>query len=502
VWIPNNGLHPGVGDSIEEALKYMEAIIGDAGPASTPERKLSFLENGPKMVKYLASEGFKWVPSLGYPDYEPDLPGGKAGGRSIEGEVFNINSLGKWKNRLNLNPDQPIIPMHTYEFMAVTLAATGSLNSITAVAKVLGWRAGLAGTLIGRKNSAMGVSLVGQLLGLCAQKNIKIWTDSPMKQMLTDNGKVIGAVVEKNGQKQNVEAKAVILAAGGFAHNGDMRKRYQEAPVSGDWSSTPPADQGDAVLAAMEIGAKMELLDDAWWFPSFIHPTTRQVLPCMQDRALPHSIVVDRAGKRFTDEAQSYTTFCQDQYKRNRTTPAIPAWLIIDSRHRKRYMLAGLMPGKVSQKTLDTGLIVKADSLQELAETIKIDPHGLKETVERFNTMAVKGVDEDYHRGSNAYDNFFGDPKQKPNVNLGTIEKPPFYATNVYPGDLGTKGGVLTDQFARAIGQDGSAIPNLYAVGNTSASVMGRCYPGSGSTLGPALTFGYIAVNDIARQVK
>jgi succinate dehydrogenase/fumarate reductase flavoprotein subunit len=265
---------------------------------------------------------------------------------------------------------------------------------------------------------------------------------------------------------------------------------------------TPPGDQGDAVSAAMEIGARMELLDDAWWFPSTINPTTGKVLGCMVDRALPHSIVVDKAGKRFADEAESYTSFCQAQYKRNKITPAIPGWLIADSQHRKRYMLAEVMPGKVPQEALDSGLIVKADTLPELAEKLKIDPQGLKETVERFNTMALKGVDEDYGRGSNAYDNFFGDPKQKPNVNLGTIEKAPFFAINIYPGDLGTKGGVLTDQFARAIGKDGSVIPNLYAMGNTSASVMGRCYPGAGSTLGPAMTFGYIAVNDIAERRK
>jgi succinate dehydrogenase/fumarate reductase flavoprotein subunit len=500
LWIPNNGMHPGVTDSIPEALRYMEAAIGDAGPASSKERRLAFLENGPKMVQFLANAGFKWHPSLGYPDYEPELPGGKGGGRSIEGEVFDINKLGEWKDKLNLHPAMTTpVPLHTNEYTTIGLAPARYIPGIMLAAKVFGWRGFFKGKLLGRKNACMGTSLVGQLLHLCLGKKVNVWTNSPMKELFVKDGKVVGALIEKDGQRQMVKAKSVILAAGGFAHNSEMRKKYQEAPITGDWTSTPPGDTGDAVSAAMAIGARMELLDAAWWFPSIIHPRTGEVIACMQERALPHTIIVDSAGKRFANEAESYTSLGQAQYVRNRTTPAIPAFMILDSNHRSKYMVAGIRPGKVPQQDLDSGLIVQANTLSELAKKLEIDPEGLTESVGRFNGMAKQGVDEDYGKGKSVYDQFFGDPRY-PNKNVGAIDKPPFYAVKLYPGDLGTKGGVLTDDYARAISNDGTIIPNLYAVGNTSASVMGRTYPGAGSTLGPALTFGYIAVNHIAQH--
>lgn len=235
------------------------------------------------------------------------------------------------------------------------------------------------------------------------------------------------------------------------------------------------------------------------WGPVIVDKTTKKVNWCQFERAQPHSIVVDKAGNRFTDEAQAYTTFVHDQYERQKTTPAVPAYLIIDSRHRKRYPLAGLMPGSTPQKALDAGLLTKANTLKELADKLGVDPEGLSRTITRFNAMVLRGVDEDYGRGGSAYDHFSGDPKYKPNPNMGTIEKAPFYAAEIWPGDLGTKGGVLTDEFARALRDDGSVIEGLYAAGNCSASVMGREYCGSGSTLGPALTFAYVAVNHMRR---
>lgn len=230
-----------------------------------------------------------------------------------------------------------------------------------------------------------------------------------------------------------------------------------------------------------------------------IDPSNGRPMWCQFERGLPHSIVVDKAGNRFTNESQSYTTFCHDQYKRNRTTSAIPAFLIIDQRHRSQYLLSALPPGALPKKVLDSGYIVKANTLGELGQKLGIDVEGLEKTVKRFNGFVAKGVDDDYNRGGNAYDAFFGDPAPKYSKNpaIGTIEKPPFYAVKLFPGDLGTKGGVLTDEFARALKPDGSVIPGLYAFGNTSASVMGREYCGAGSTLGPALTFAYIAANHI-----
>lgn len=503
LWVPGNGLHPGVQDSVDEALLYMETLINPnyTGPASTRGRKLAFLENAPKMMKFLAGEGFNWVPSRGYPDYYPNLPGGKAGGRSIEGRMFDVNKLGKWKNKLNYNPQMPkvSVPMYTFE-AAKVFRAGSSWDGLLQVLEVFGWRK-IPQVVMGRRPITMGATLVGQLLYLNLQRQVPIWTEASLKEIVLRDGKVTGAVIVKDGKDVVIEApKGVLLGAGGFARNKAMREKYQEHPITNEWTSTPPHDLGEAITAAMKIGAATDLLDDSWWGPTIMNQSNGFVMWTQYERAFPHSIVVDKAGNRFTNEAQSYTTFCHDQYKRNRTTSAIPAFMIMDQQHRKRYLLAGMMPGKVPQKVLDSGLVVKADTLEALAKKLGIDAEGLKKTVQRFNGMVAKGVDEDYKRGANAYDVFFGDPgsKYKKNPCLGTIEKPPFYACKIVPGDLGTKGGVVTDEQARVLKGDGNVIPNLYAFGNTSASVMGREYCGAGSTLGPALTFAYVAVNSIA----
>ncbi|KIV99041.1 uncharacterized protein PV09_09216 [Verruconis gallopava] len=501
LWVPNNGLHHGVDDSVEEALKYMENLINPnyAGPASSRERKLVYLENASKMVLFLKNEGFKWVPSIGYPDYYPQLPGGTAGGRSIEPEVFDLRKLGEWGKKLNINPAMPTgsLPMYTYEGPKLVRAMC-SLDGFGKAVQVFGLRKGYQ-WLLGRKPVTLGTSLIAQLLFLCLKRDVTIWTEAGLKQLIVENGKVTGAIINRSGKDVVVEVKrGLLLGAGGFARNKEMREKYQEHPITNAWTSASPNDLGDAISAAMDIGAATELLDDAWWGPTIIDPRNGAPMFTLFERALPHSIVVDKSGQRFTNEAQSYTTFVHDQYERNRTTPAIPAYLIMDQQFRSRYVLANILPGKTLPRDVEeSGLIVQGQKLHELAQKLDVDEEGLKASVKRFNEMVRKGRDDDFNRGGNEYDRFFGDPASKyaSNPSLGTIEKPPFYACKLVPGDLGTKGGLLTDVNARVIGRDGLIIRNLYAFGNTSASVMGRDYCGPGSTLGPALTFAYIAVN-------
>jgi succinate dehydrogenase/fumarate reductase flavoprotein subunit len=211
------------------------------------------------------------------------------------------------------------------------------------------------------------------------------------------------------------------------------------------------------------------------------------------ERSAPFGIIVDSSGKRFMNESASYVDCGHWQYERNQQVPAIPAFLIADSRHRK-YYLFGMMPPRLTPKeAYESGFMLKADSIPELALACGIDPHNLEETVRRFNGFAATGKDLDFYRGDSAYDRVYSDPKVKPNPNLGAIEQPPFFAVRVWPGDLGTKGGLLTDEYARVLRQDGSSIQGLYAAGNTSASVMGQTCPGAGSTIGPAMVFGMIA---------
>jgi len=257
-----------------------------------------------------------------------------------------------------------------------------------------------------------------------------------------------------------------------------MRTKYQKAPITTEWTLAPPTDTGDAIRMGMEIGAATALMDDAWWFPMILDPTSGDRIICLFERALPHSIIVDSSANRFTNESQSYIDVGHDIYRRHQDVSAIPAWMILDNNHRRKYPLGNLLPGFAPQSALDS-YVYKGESLDELAGKIGLDPRPLNKTVQRFNDMARRGVDEDFGRGQTAYDLYFGDPKSTPNKALGPIERGSFYAVKVWPGDLGTKGGLLTDEYGRVIDQGGRPIRGLYAAGNTTASVMGRTYPGA-----------------------
>jgi 3-oxosteroid 1-dehydrogenase len=209
--------------------------------------------------------------------------------------------------------------------------------------------------------------------------------------------------------------------------------------------------------------------------------------------AKPHSIVVDQGGERYMNEATSYVDVGNAMYARNEQTPAIPSWYIVDSRHRRRYRFGGLPPGSPPAHWLSSGYMIEAATLAELARKCGIDAERLDATVKRFNQFALAGVDEDFGRGASAYNRFFGDPSHKPNASLGTIEKGPFYAVKLYPGDVGTSGGLVTDEFARVLRKDGTFIPGLYAAGNAAAPVVGASYPGAGASIASSLVFGFVA---------
>ena len=232
-------------------------------------------------------------------------------------------------------------------------------------------------------------------------------------------------------------------------------------------------------------------MDDAWWGPSLLLPGAIAVFT-LRERSLPGSIIVDAKGERFMNESASYVECGHRIYERNQNVRAIPAWLVIDDKHRTRYPFVMLRPGRTPDNMIESGFLKRADSLAELAGQIGVDPDGLAGTVQRFNRFAAAGRDEDFHRGDTAYDRFYGDPRIRPNPNLDTIDTPPYYAAAIYPGDLGTKGGLLTDEHGRVLREDAKPITGLYAAGNTTASVMGRTYPGPGCTLGAATVFAYL----------
>lgn len=494
-WIPNNPLmlRAGTHDSIEDARLYMDTTIGEVGPASSPERRETFLQEGPKMVEWLEGLGFRFHYGKGYSDYYPELPGGSVPGRLVEPEPFDLKKLGDWKDKINISLS---IPVYTLDGVQIALAFR-SFSAFLNTANVIGIRT-MGSLIIGKKLAGIGGSLIGQLLHLVLQRSIPVWTNCPMIGLIHEDGVVQGVIAEKEGKRIEIRAKTVILAADGFARNHEMRQQYHPHPISTDWTVATEGDFGDAIRAGMEVGGATALMDDAWWGPCFIDQKGKSTF-MIWERSFPYSIIVDSAGKRFMNESASYVDCGHWQYERNQQVPAIPAYLIFDSHHHKYYPLGVGLPGAEPKEYFESGMLTRGETLTELAGKCGIDPRGLEETVARFNQMAVEGKDADFHRGDSAYDRIYSDPGVKPNPNLAPLTKAPFYAVKVWPGDLGTKGGLLTDEFARVLREDGSPIPGLYAAGNSSASVMGRTYPGPGSTIGPAMVFGMIAGRHAAK---
>jgi 3-oxosteroid 1-dehydrogenase len=500
VWIPNNHVikRAGQTDSYAEARTYLDLCVGDAGPASSPPRRHAYLTKGPELVKWLEDLGMRWVYAKGYSDYYPERPGGKATGRGIEGRKYNIKRLGKWADKLRFS--LRAMPLYTREVSSMAVSFRTMKGFLTA-ARIIGLEATFP-RLVGKQLVGLGNALMGPLLEMVLERGIAIWLRSPMTDLIVEHGRVVGVVVEREGRTLRVGAtRAVMLASGGFEKNTAMRQQYQQVPIGNEWTSGTEGNTGHPIEAARRAGAALALMEDAWWGPTMLSPETKAPQFMLQERSLPFCFIVAKDGKRFMNESESYVDAGHHQYERNRSVRAIPAWQIMDSRHRKYYPFGTALPGKSgTRKLLTSGMFAEANTIEALAQKIDVDVNGLVATTRRFNEFARTGKDLDFQRGDSAYDRVYSDPRVKPNPNLGSVEQPPFYAVKVYPGDLGTKGGILTDQHARALRNDGTVIEGLYAAGNCSASVMGHTYPGPGSTLGPAMVFGYIGGCHIADE--
>ncbi len=292
--------------------------------------------------------------------------------------------------------------------------------------------------------------------------------------------------------------RGVVITTGGFERNLAMREQYQRQPIGTGWTTGAAGNTGDGIAAGIEAGAATGLMDDAWWGPSI--PLPGGPYFCLAERSLPGCVLLNGAGQRFVNECAPYVDAVRAMYAGNTPgNPHIPAWLVFDQRYRDRYVFAGLPPGRpLPRRWQASGAVVRAPDLAGLATAIGVDPAALAKTVERFNDFARAGRDEEFRRGESAYDRYYGDPRVRPNPNLAPLQVAPFYAAKIVPGDLGTKGGLRTDARSRVLRPDGTPIPGLYAAGNASASVMGHSYAGAGATIGPAMTFGYIAGLDLA----
>ncbi|MGA9872890.1 MAG: 3-oxosteroid 1-dehydrogenase [Rhodococcus sp. (in: high G+C Gram-positive bacteria)] len=504
VWIPGNEAlaAAGVDDTPEAARDYLHAIIGDV---VSKERIDTYLERGPEMLSFVLRNSplkMQWVP--GYSDYYPEAPGGRVGGRSVEPTPFDASCLGE--EAANLEPDYGKAPLN----VVITQADYRTINLLrrhpSGVARVV--RVGMrwmAAKLTGKHLLGRGQALAAGLRAGLLDAGVPVLLDTPMLDFHVEDGRVRG--VETTDGRVIHGRLGVVLASGGFEHNPEMRAQYQRQPIGTDWTVGAKANTGDGIRAGQKLGAAVDLMDDAWWGPSI--PLTGGPWFCIAERTLPGGIMVNAAGRRFLNEAAPYVEAVHAMYGGEYGVgdgpgENIPTWMIIDQRYRDRYIFAGLQPKKrFPSRWLDAGVVVRADTIDELAQRTGLPATELTATVQRFNGFARTGVDEDYGRGNSGYDKYYGDPTNKPNPSLGVLDKPPFYAVKMVPGDLGTKGGLVTDADARVLRQDASVVDGLYAVGNASAPVMGHTYAGPGATIGPAMTFGYLAVLDmISRDVR
>ena len=498
-WIPDNPLlrADGVADSYEAAMAHFEAVVGDVGPCSSPERRHAFLTAGPEMTTFLQRQGLRLVTCPGYSDYYSDLEGGSDVGRGLEPVPWDGKQLGPWLPRLQAGLAQSL-------GMAVMTNEARSLSNYNRSLRAFGVSARVAiRTVVAKvRRQALltnGASLIGQLLAIALERGIPVWTEAPLDDLLVEDGRVVGVRTVRNGQPVDVRARqGVLIAAGGFAHNRQMRGQYGgDQPNEGKWSMSNPGDTGEAIATAMGLGAQTALMDEAWWIPS---PRTGRFGQSTLDQARqrPRTIYVDADGRRFCNESNSYMEVGKAMYERNKTSPAVPCWLVFDDRYRMRYAHVRSSPGRFPKQLLESGRLKQAWTLADLARQCGIDPAGLAATVERFNEHAAKGVDPDHGRGESAYNRALGDPNHKVHPCLGPIDEPPYYACDVVPGDIGTCGGLVTDEHGRVLDDDGQPIEGLYATGNNTATVMGRHYLGPGASIANSMVFGYLAARHAA----
>jgi len=503
VWIPGNHVlrRDGVVDDPEAARSYLAHIVAAAarpGDADGAALRAAFLRHGPDMLELVERETplrFGWV--RGYSDYYPEAPGGRPTGRSIEPRPLPSSVLGPLRSTLEppyLGAESGLAITQA-EFRWLNLVARHPRGVMTAAR--VGARA-VVSRVRRRELLTMGQALAAGLRAGLARHDVPVRLSTPLLELVVSDGRVVGVRIATHGGEPEVvpASRGVVLTAGGFERDETLRKRYQRQPIGTEWTVGAEANTGDGIRAAQELGAAVRLMDDAWWGPSV--PLPRGPYFLLAERTLPGCVLVDVHGNRFVNEAAPYVDAVHAIYEGDE--PRVPAWLVFDQRYRDRYLFTAKGPRQsLPGSWYRAGVAAKSPTLAGLAATIGVPASALEATVARFNGFAATGKDLDFARGESAYDRYYGDPRVRPNPSLAALVKPPFHAVKIVPGDLGTKGGLVTDERSRVLREsDGAVIPGLYAAGNTSAHVMGRTYAGPGATLGPAMTSGYLAALDAA----
>ena len=505
VWIPCNRYanEAGAGDSIAAAKTYLRQLITEE---EVPEYQLdAYLENGPKMVDFLHQRTrMRYVSLEHYPDYYTNLEGAMGGHRSMEPETFSADELGEeWRSLRRTHP-----MMHLGGVVGITQVEAATLIGQqpgwwkTALKLFADYLMDIPWRLKDRhhRRLATGCAGVARLRASMLDRDIPLWLNTAMTKVVDEEGKVTGVEVTRNGRPLRIQArKAVILAAGGFEHNQAMREQYLPKPTDHRWSAGTRDNTGDAIVEGMRLGAKVHRMDEAWWCNTSSVPGEESPRLSIMEKSYPGSIVVNPAGERFSNESQNYMAFQQETFEKHTAeNPCNPSWQVFDANFRATYFVGPLYNSKfrpdwaLPKRYEQEGFFAKADSIRELAMKINVDPAGLESTVAKMNDYARSGEDPDCHRGESAYDRYYGDPRVTPNPCLGAVDKPPYYAMRVDPGDFGTQGGMVINEHAQVMHEDGHVIEGLYAIGNCSAPTL-PCYPGPGATLGPAMTFAYQA---------
>ncbi|QDB78279.1 3-ketosteroid-delta-1-dehydrogenase [Georgenia wutianyii] len=499
-WIPGNDTLRSEGSPATPEMDrdYVAAVVGDT---SSRTRWQAFLDHGPDAVAMLARTTpmeFFWA--RGYSDYHPEKPGGSALGRSCECHPFDASVLGDERGRLRPGVVEAPVPMPVTgaDYKWMNLMTRTPLRSLPRIVKRV--VQGLGGKLIGREYTAGGQALAAGMFAGLIGAGVPVWTRTSLVELLTDGGRVTGAVVEQDGTRVTVTARrGVVLAAGGFDHDMAMRHEYQ-SPRLGHWSLGSEGNEGDAIAAGRALGAGVDHMAEAWWFPAVAPVGDGEPSVLLAERSLPGSMIVDQTGSRFINEATDYMSFGQEILRREADgSPVTDMWLVFDQRYRNSYVLAGgVFPRMPLPKAwYDAGIAVRADNPGDLATAMGVPQADFAATVARFNEMAGTGIDHDFQRGASAYDRYYGDPTVTPNPNLRPLSGG-LYAVRVVLSDLGTCGGLTVDERARVLREDGDVVPGLYAIGNTAANAFGDTYPGAGATIGQGLVFGHLAALDMA----
>ncbi len=488
IWVPLNHhmAEAGAQDSREEALLYCKRL---AAGRSSDELIETFVDTAHEMLRYLEQHTPVRYRACPMPDYRPELPGAKRCGRTLDPEMFLKAELGDWADKLRPSP-LLFVPM-TIEESFLAFAQPKALPVQQIVERM---KQGLV---------ASGNALIGRMLRGCLDRSISFQLETRARELVREGGRVAGLRVERNGGDTFVRAKGgVVLACGGFEWNAALRDRFLPGPIS--HSCSPPYNEGDGLIMAQEAGADIANMTEAWLYPGALvpgeehegQPVSRWVVG---ERALPHAIMVNRHGERFVNEGINYNDMSKVFYNFDPGSYELrnlPCWLIVDAQYRERYGIMTVMPDDP-----DPEWLAKEDSLAALATRLGIDAGALAATVERWNGFVREGKDRDFARGEGYYERWLGDPNA-PHPNLGTLERPPFYALPIGAHSAGTKGGPRTNTRGQVLDVRGSVIAGLYAAGNTMAGISGPGYFGGGGTIGLAMTWGYICGINAAKDAK